>query len=208
MDQTRMPKAAELRQGWMLKVKGKFKESPLGSNVFFGTILVCLENITDTEFSCPCKVPQNLLFSAAYFIIPAAVVFLLMVNIQSCRSKTCSKAFAKNVVSSLVVAIFWVIIVFWDGKGFVCAMTDWSGNYVELNNTSPKKWCRPTNKTTSQACQTKIREWYFYSQGIAWFLIILLMCGYICRMCSTKDVKGDPEAASPARLTPTASSGR
>ena len=141
----------------MSVVKNELRKSPIASNAFFGLILVCLEKVVEMDFACPCKAHLNALFSAAYFLVPAVLVFLLMVKVQGTQC-------GKNVVSSLVPAIIWFIIMFLDGHYFACAMTSWSGSYESVENAAPQKWCEPANYSSAREYTIKTQDWYSLSQ--------------------------------------------
>lgn len=138
------------KQAWISKVKSEFEKSPLVSNSFFGFILFCLEKSVEVEFACPCLPTCNAMFALAFFIVPAFLVVLLMINIQGCKSK-------ENVFFSMLPAIVWFILLFLDGRYFACAKTTWSGRFVILDKAAPQKWCEPTdhNKTQERMIETQ-----------------------------------------------------
>ncbi|TWW67471.1 hypothetical protein D4764_02G0005120 [Takifugu flavidus] len=130
----------------------------------FGFILTGLEKLVELEFECPCNPKWNGLFSSGFFIIPAIMAFILMLIIQGCR---CDEWFKKT-VSSSVPAIVWLILLFFDGQYFTCAMTDWDEKLVELEFECP---CNPKwNGLFSSA--------FFIIPVIMAFILMLIIQGH------------------------------
>ncbi|TWW54930.1 hypothetical protein D4764_0241990, partial [Takifugu flavidus] len=152
----------EPKKQWFSKLKDAFSNSPLAPNVAFGFILTGLEKLLELEFECPCNPTWNRSFSKAFFIIPAILAFILMLSIQGCR---CDEWFMKT-VSSFVPAIVWLILLFFDGQYFTCAMTDWKGRFVLIDKAAPKKWCEPISEGnyTRQELMLRSLEWIGMSQ--------------------------------------------
>uniref|UniRef100_A0A674MX08 Uncharacterized protein n=1 Tax=Takifugu rubripes TaxID=31033 RepID=A0A674MX08_TAKRU len=140
--------------------KDAFSKSLLVSNAAFGFILTGLEKLVELEFECPCSPKWNGSFSKAFFIIPAILVFILMLSIQGCRCDESSRLIIQRcrcdessrftwyewfmkTVSSFVPAIVWLILLFFDGQYFTCAMTDWKGRFVLIDKAAPKKCHSP-----------------------------------------------------------------
>ncbi|XP_049430877.1 uncharacterized protein LOC125887833 [Epinephelus fuscoguttatus] len=175
-------------------VRSEFKKSPLMSNACICLILVCAKMFIGKEFACPCNDYRNVPFVAVYCIVPAVVVFLLMMNITGCQCRM-SMEIAKTVASNFVPAMFWIIIVLWDGYSFACTMTTWSGSYIEIDEAAPQKWCKPANLTPSQELdyKTKTQFWFFMSQGIAMVMIALIFIVYLSFNCCCQQKVRDGE---------------
>nr|XP_033490771.1 uncharacterized protein LOC117262145 [Epinephelus lanceolatus] len=175
----------EGRPALISHVRSEFKKSALVSSAFFGTILLCLEKFIEKEFACPCKYGLNAVFAIVYLIVPAVVVFLLMMNIKDFKCGMSQKEIWKTVASSFVTAMFWIIIVLWDGHCVACMKTTWSGSYVEIDKAAPQKWCKPANLTSSQELDYKneTQHWFFVSQCVGMGLIILIIVVYLILKC-------------------------
>ncbi|XP_049430334.1 uncharacterized protein LOC125887512 [Epinephelus fuscoguttatus] len=188
----------EGRPALISHVRSEFKKSALVSSTFFGAILLCLEKFIEKEFACPCNVYWNAAFETAYFLVPAVVVFLLMMKIKGCQCKK-SKETAKTVLSSIGPALFWIIIVLWDGHCVACMKTTWSGSYIEIDKAAPQKWCKPANLTSSQELdyKTKTQHWFFMSQGIGMGVITLIIVVYLSFKCCCQQEVRDVEAPRP-----------
>lgn len=165
------------QQKWMSELKKRSANSPLASNVFFGFILVILEKLVEMEFACPCDPSKNTMFVIALFILPAFLGFLLMCIIQIDKHGCVTSA-----VISLVPAIVWVTILFFDGHYFACIRTDWSGRYVTVDKAAPQKWCEPTNHDSSLELMSKTQQWFSESQ-VRKILISIKMFSYLSGMC-------------------------
>ncbi|XP_049430332.1 uncharacterized protein LOC125887510 [Epinephelus fuscoguttatus] len=180
----------KLRPLWISHVRSEFKKSALVSNGFFGIILLCLEKFIEKEFACPCNVYWNATFATAYFLVPATLVFVLMMKIKDFQCGMSRKKIFKTVASSIGPALFWIIIVLWDGHCVACMGTTWSGSYVEIDKAAPQKWCKPANLTPSQELdyKTSTQLCFFVSQVIgmvmiALFTVILGVYFFCCKGC-------------------------
>ncbi|XP_029702567.1 uncharacterized protein isoform X2 [Takifugu rubripes] len=193
----------EPKKQWFSKLKDAFSNGPLAPNVAFGFILMGLEKLVELEFECPCSPSWNGLFSSAFFIIPAVMAFTLMLIIQGCRCDEssrlitqgyrryessrfiiqgcrCDEWFKKTVsLSSSVPAFVWLILLFFDGQYFTCAMTDWDGRFVLVDKAAPKKWCEPISEGnfTRQELMLRSQRWIVTSQVIAIILLIFICVG-------------------------------
>ncbi|XP_049929212.1 calcium homeostasis modulator protein 4-like isoform X2 [Epinephelus moara] len=179
----------EGRPALISHVRSEFKKSALVSSAFFGVILLCLEKFIEKEFACPCKVGSNTAFATAYLIVPAVVVFLLMMNIKDFKCGMSQKEIWKTVASSFVPAMFWIIIVLWDGHCVACMKTTWSGSYVEIDKAAPQKWCKPANLTPSQELDYKneTQHWFFMSQCIGMAMIASLTFILLFKCCRQQE---------------------
>lgn len=63
--------------------KNSWRRVLFDSNAIIGFLMVGLEKLMEMDFACPCNPKMNLLFSAAYFVIPALFSGALMFYIQS-----------------------------------------------------------------------------------------------------------------------------
>ncbi|XP_029702586.1 uncharacterized protein isoform X2 [Takifugu rubripes] len=162
----------EPKKQWFSKLKDAFSKSLLVSNAAFGFILTGLEKLVELEFECPCNPTWNGSFSHAFFIIPAILVFFLMLSIQGCRCDESSRftwyEWFMKIVSSSVPAVVWLILLFFDGQYFTCAMTDWKGRFVLIDKAAPKKWCEPISEGnyTRQELMLRSLEWIATSQCV------------------------------------------
>lgn len=129
----------EANQWLISRLKDDFEHSPV-SNVFFSFLLALVERVVEVEFACPCYPQWNVVFAAAFFVIPAIIVFLLMVIIYKCKSPS----HYPKCLSSFIPPFIWVVLLFFNGQYFVCATTYWPGTFVSVDKTY-MKWCTPTN---------------------------------------------------------------
>lgn len=51
-----------------------------------------------------------------------------------------------------------MILLFFDGRYYACAMIDWSGRYVTAEEAAQEKWCEPGNSTLSEELSAKSRN--------------------------------------------------
>lgn len=148
------------------------------------------------EFSCPCDPKRNSQFVIGFFCIPALLVFLIMLQIRGCKIRSKFKMFCeciKTTVFSAVPAMVWIILLFFDGHYFACAMTPWSGRFVKLEEAAPHKWCEPINRNSSQEFIIKTQQWFFQSQsiGLTIFGILTFVLGvylmFGCKCCKKEE---------------------
>ncbi|XP_077481090.1 uncharacterized protein LOC144092323 [Stigmatopora argus] len=187
----------ESRQQWLTRLKDEFSNSPIVSNVAFGFILMGLEKLVELEFECPCSPTWNGVFSSAFFIIPAVMAFTLMLIIQGCR---CSV-----LLSSVVPAIVWLILLFLDGQYFACAMTDWEGRFVLVDRAPPQKWCEPISDgaVSRQELMLRSQQLFVFSQVLGIVLLIVICVGlvvYVIRQSCRQEVE-ELQEADVAELT-------
>lgn len=128
------------------RLKEDFGHSPVVANVVFAFIMAAVEKIVEVEFACPCDPKWNKVFSAACFIIPACIAFLMMLIIHKCRSQNHSPKWVYSILPPLI----WQVLLSLDGQYLVCAMTDWPGKFVSVDNTY-LKWCTPANTTSHRS---------------------------------------------------------
>ncbi|KAL6113385.1 uncharacterized protein ACO6RY_11681 [Pungitius sinensis] len=161
---------------WLTKLRDEVSNHPLLSNVIVGLILVGLEELMEVEFECPCNSTWNGVFSSTFFIIPAAMAFAFMLIIQKGTLE-----WSKKTVSCFVPAIVWLILLFFDGQYFACAMTTWKGRFVAVDKDDQMKWCKP-NVTSEQSMGDLwaiTQKFYAFSQGTSGVLLIcvfLILC--------------------------------
>ncbi|XP_029702559.1 uncharacterized protein isoform X2 [Takifugu rubripes] len=111
-------------------------------------------------------------------------------NIQGCK---CGKSkftqgwdeCIKKTFTSFVPAIVWLILLFFDGQYFTCAMTYWEGR---LDKAASQKWCEPISEgdVTRQELMLRSQEWNAMSQVIGMSLLLLICVGltvYLIREC-------------------------
>ncbi len=113
----------------------------------------------EMDFACPCQPDWNAPFAAAYFIVPAVLIYLLMLNIQLNKFKCW-----KNVYVSSFPAIVWIILMFLDGQYFACGMTSWLGKFIDVSESSHLKWCEPDDHKSSKEYMKKTQNWFSVSQ--------------------------------------------
>ena len=148
---------------WFTKMKSQLTKGSFVPNVIFGSILACMEKLVEVEFECPCNPEWNKSLVDLYFVVPAVFVFVLM-SIQGIYNRNCPKGWWKIVFVGIAQAWLWVSLLFIDGNYFACAKTDWSGKYVNASEGGLRKWCKPTNNTSSEELLIKTEYSYFHSQ--------------------------------------------
>ncbi|XP_049929554.1 uncharacterized protein LOC126408183 [Epinephelus moara] len=205
--QPKLPQTKEEYAQYLIsQVKSELRKSPFVLNVFFGFTLMCVEEFTEREFACPCDTGWNSLFAAVYLVVPAVLVLLLMISIKCFQNRMDLKEHVASCASIFGPAIFWIIIVLWDGQTLACALTTWSGSYEDLDDAAPQKWCEPANLTSSQQSEykAKTQRWFFMSQAIGLGLIITITAFFIvylickglwegCGKCCRNKAKRDPD---------------
>lgn len=163
---------------WYSTLKTTVQSHPLTSNVMFSFLMVILEKLVDMEFVCPCKMwCENALFVSAFFILPAILAFIMMINLENdniasgekCFKKLC-KVLGKG--NCIIPAVAWIIILLFDGRYIVCGMTYWPGRYETPNKASSIDWCEPHNGTLYEERLMASQEWYFHSQ-VKKFIFVL-----------------------------------
>ncbi|XP_056114421.1 uncharacterized protein LOC130090834 [Rhinichthys klamathensis goyatoka] len=127
---------------WIGRLKNMVKKSPLYSNFVIGFVMVGLEQLVEIDFACPCNPKLNLLFSMAYFVVPALFSFALLFYIQSSQISNYSSCLHCALVC-LTPAILWIMLLFFDGQYFACAKTSWEGLTVHTDITASTTWCQP-----------------------------------------------------------------
>ncbi|KAM3609141.1 uncharacterized protein V6R79_010181 [Siganus canaliculatus] len=200
-------------QGWITLLKKQFEKSPLWPNIIFSFVLLGLEKLVEVEFVCPCDPKRNGHLVAAYFAVPAVVVFLLMMMIQGCKTDCCGrtedsfsncslekfkltvkaifcncswekfKLTVKAICSFIIPSFVWLIVMFLDGRYLVCAKTDWPGRFVVVAEAVPQKWCKPINQTSSEELMKKSQKFASDSQWIGVWLICALPVTLLFTTC-------------------------
>ncbi|TWW67473.1 hypothetical protein D4764_02G0005140 [Takifugu flavidus] len=120
-------------------------------------------------------------------------------NMQGCK---CGKSiftqgrvkWFKKTVSSFVPAIVWLMLLFFDGQYFTCAMTDWKGRFVLIDKAAPQKWCEPISEgdVTPQELMLRTQEWIAMSQVIGTIFLLVISMGltvYLIRECRQEKKK-------------------
>ncbi|XP_016321693.1 protein FAM26D-like [Sinocyclocheilus anshuiensis] len=125
---------------WIACLKKQLKKSPFYSNAIIGFLMVGLEKLVEMDFACPCDPKMNLMFSAAYFVVPALFSSALMFYIQSPQCKT---KYLLSSVTCIIPAAVWIMLLLFDGQYFACAKTSWEGLTVHTDISASTTWCRP-----------------------------------------------------------------
>ncbi|XP_052003622.1 calcium homeostasis modulator protein 4-like [Xyrauchen texanus] len=133
------------KRKWITNLKLMVKRSPLYSNCIIGFVMLGLEQLVEIDFACPCNPKLNLVFSAAYFVVPALFSFALLFYIQSSQCKYSSCLHCAAVC--LTPALLWIMLLFFDGQYFACAKTSWEGLTVHTDISASTTWCKPLNKS-------------------------------------------------------------
>ncbi|XP_030012064.1 calcium homeostasis modulator protein 6-like [Sphaeramia orbicularis] len=164
-------------------------ETEKRSGVFFvvsGLVLTGMEKVLETEFTCPCKSGWSAWFSAAYFLAPFLLLFVVMLKITGFKW-VCSVETVTSVLQSLVPPVTWLVLLFMDGRYYVCARTYWSGHLVKDDSHIPEKWCKPDDTTLAAELEEKTRWWFSQSQfwGEALIIsVVVILLMYHCTICS------------------------
>lgn len=125
---------------WVATLKKQLKKSPFYSNAIIGFLMVGLEKLMEMDFACPCDPKMNLLFSSAYFVIPALFSSALMFYIQSSQ---CNTKRLLSVGTCITPAAVWIMLLFFDGQYFACAKTSWEGLTYHTDISASTTWCKP-----------------------------------------------------------------
>ncbi|XP_030012065.1 calcium homeostasis modulator protein 6-like [Sphaeramia orbicularis] len=164
-------------------------ETEKNSGVFYvvtGLLLTGIEKILETEFTCPCQSGWSSLFSAGYFLAPSLLFFVVMLKISGFKC-VCSVETVTSVLKSLIPPAIWVILLFLDGRYYVCAKTYWSGHLVKDDSHIPEKWCKPDDTTLAAELEEKTRWWFSESKiyGVIFIsLVAVIFVIYHCTICS------------------------
>ncbi|XP_020312367.1 calcium homeostasis modulator protein 6 [Oncorhynchus kisutch] len=153
------------------------------SNVGCIFILLGLEKLVEMEFRCPCDPKWNRLFTSTFFILPAITAFMMMLKIlgPGCN-KVCKGALVY--LSSLIPALVWLVILFFDGQYFACVKSNWNGTFVISKEDTPRKWCEPDEAVPTQ--MDHHREFLVQSQVIGLALLLVIFAAltfFLCLKC-------------------------
>lgn len=163
-----------------------FLKSRVGNLGVSSLILVTLEKMMDINFVCPCQPGLNRWIVAFYAIVPLIGCFCFtwhFVNLKPEDNVTGDKSTDKKkedtgtkFLFSLLVALIWLFLYFFDGRYLACAYSCWEGEYTE---TSIMKWCKPIgNKTLVFKRQQETQASIVESQVSSKILIIVAKCFY------------------------------
>lgn len=188
---------------WYSTLKETVQSHPLTSNVMFSFLMVILEKLVDMEFVCPCKMRcENALFVFAFFILPAILAFLMMINLKN-DNIAWNETWYKKVLGKgdcVIPAVAWIIILLFDGRYIACGMTYWPGRYETANKASSIDWCEPHNGTLYEERLMASQEWYFHSQcgGLALTLLVVLVgsCITIRNFCANEETSGQTDTGN------------
>ncbi|KAF4100138.1 hypothetical protein G5714_018334 [Onychostoma macrolepis] len=125
---------------WIACLKKQLKKSPFYSNAIIGFLMVGLEKLVEMDFACPCNPKMNLMFSVAYFVVPALFSSALMFCIQSPQCKT---KYLLSTFNCIIPAAVWIMLLFFDGQYLACAQTSWEGLTVHTDISASTTWCHP-----------------------------------------------------------------
>ncbi len=129
-----------MNRQWIASLKKELKKSPFYSNAIIGFLMVGLEKLVEMDFACPCNPKMNMLFSVAYFVVPALFSSALMFYIQSPQCKT---KYLLSTLTCIIPAIVWIMLLFFDGQYLACAKTSWEGLTVHTDISASTTWCQP-----------------------------------------------------------------
>ncbi len=156
------------------------KKSPLYSNFIIGFVMLGLEQLVEIDFACPCDPKLNLLFSTAYFVVPALFSFALLFYIQSSQIINYSSCLHCALVC-LTPAVLWIMLLFFDGQYFACAKTSWEGLTVHTDITASTTWCQPLG--TPDNSTEKQMAFFSYRNNSQVSMIMKSNCCYIYVLC-------------------------
>lgn len=162
---------------WIGRLKNMVKKSPLYSNFIIGFVMLGLEQLVEIDFACPCNPKLNLLFSMAYFVVPALFSFALLFYIQSSQISNYSSCLHCALVC-LTPAILWIMLLFFDGQYFACAKTSWEGLTVHTDITASTTWCQPLIERDNST--EKQMTFFSYRNNSQVSMMIKLRCCYNC----------------------------
>lgn len=195
---------------WTARLKNQLKKSPFYSNAIIGFLMVGLEKLVEMDFACPCKPVMNLVFSIAYFLVPALFSSALMFYIHSPQCKTQSLL---STLTCIIPAGVWVMLLFFDGQYYACAKTSWVGLTVKTDISASTTWCQPL--INSNNVTEKQMEFFGFRNtsqfvGLGFLLVISVILFIIgCKRCrhQTAGTK-QPEAEQVEMEDPGQSSAR
>lgn len=144
---------------FMAGFKKFMKKKGVYANLIIGFLQLGLEKLLGMDFACPCDPQMNLIFSIAYFLIPALFSSAFMFYVQSphCKSK---RSF--STVTCLIPAVIWVMLLFFDGQYLACARTSRQGLMVQTDG-SALTWCKPIEDINHINDDTKSELLTFFS---------------------------------------------
>ncbi len=122
----------------------------------------------------------NLLFSMAYFVVPALFSFALLFYIQSSQIINYSSCLHCALVC-LTPAVLWIMLLFFDGQYFACAKTSWEGLTVHTDITASTTWCQPLG--TPDNSTEKQMAFFSYRNNSQVSMIMKSNCCYIYVLC-------------------------
>lgn len=152
-----------MRKGLISKMKGKFINSSLASNVVLGFILAGFEKLVESEFAFSSKPRQNALFASAYCVFPGVIASVLMLC-KGCKLKSYKELehFVLFFFFFIVPTMMWLILIFLDVQFYACAKTDWSSRFVIVDKTTHQN-CEPHNTSSQEKIYQTLQRFY-YSQ--------------------------------------------
>lgn len=144
---------------FMAGFKKFMKKKGVYANLIIGFLQLGLEKLLGMDFACPCDPDMNLIFSLAYFLIPAifSSAFMFYVQSPNCKSK---RSF--SIVTSLIPAIMWVMLLFFDGQYLACARASRKGLMVQTDGSS-FTWCKPIDDINHITADNKEELLTFFS---------------------------------------------
>ncbi|XDV40450.1 hypothetical protein PO909_009535 [Leuciscus waleckii] len=188
---------------WVATLKKELKKSPFYSNAIIGFIMVGLEKLMEMDFACPCDPKMNLLFSVAYFVIPALFSSALMFYIQSSQ---CNTKRLLSIGTCITPAAVWIMLLFFDGQYFACAKTSWEGLTVHTDISASTTWCQPfINHDNITEKQIKFFRFRNTSQIVALVMLglsSLPLFVFGCKRCHQQAGTEEPEAEQVEMVDP------
>ncbi|XP_059366303.1 calcium homeostasis modulator protein 4-like [Carassius carassius] len=195
---------------WTARLKNQLKKSPFYSNAIIGFLMLGLEKLVEMDFACPCKPVMNLVFSIAYFLVPALFSSSLMFYIHSPQ---CKAQYKLSTLTCIIPAVVWIMLLFFDGQYFACAKTSWAGLTVKTDISASTTWCQPltdsNNVTEKQMVFFGFRNTsQFVGLGFLLVISVILFIIGCMRCCHQTAGTKEPEAEQVEMEDPGQSSAR
>ncbi|KAG9261063.1 uncharacterized protein si:dkeyp-122a9.2 [Astyanax mexicanus] len=179
-----------------------FLRSPLPTTITFFLLLLGAVKLMGMVLSCPCKPGVNEAFVFFTFVVPAVMLFTLMLVLirpcqHRCRRCSCGSRFTEALIPCLIPSILWVVLLLLDGQYVACGLTYWKGNY-ELDDNKPEMvWCVPSSsgQLPEKALYQRFIGWSQVS-GLILLLVICTVTMFVvgCRDCRQASEGNEEEA--------------
>ncbi|XP_036420212.1 calcium homeostasis modulator protein 5-like [Colossoma macropomum] len=176
---------------------------PLKLTFLFFWLLLGIEKLMEMQLSCPCKPGVNEAFVAFMFIVPALLVFTVMLLLTRPCKHPCrrgSSRFAQALLPCLIPPTLWVILLLLNGQYVACGLTYWKGIYVLDEDKPPLLWCEPSSSRESVE-KALYRRYIGWSQ-VSGLILVCSICIVTVVTVGQRDCRQAREGTTPEEEAP------